>query len=474
MRSPIAALLLLFAIAFPLRAQDFDLVISKGRVIDPESGLDAVRNVAISGGVIRAISVETLTGRELVDASGLVVSPGFIDLHQHGQTLEDYRLKAADGVTSVFELEVGTADVDRWYAAREGGCPVHFGVSIGHIPVRMAVMGDAPSFLPGGKDRAAANLATDAQLAEMARQIEHGLRRGAVAVGFGLQYTPSATQWEVLEMFRVAAVYQASCHVHLRARGGREGSIEGLAEVVAASALTGAPLHVVHVQSSGGRWTPRLLTIISEARSRGLDVTTECYPYQAGMTDIRSALFDEGWQKRLEIDYPDLLWPPTGERLTPDSFARYRKTGGLVVAFTNPEEVVRAAVASPLTMIASDGLPGHPRNAGTYSRILGHYVREEKALSLTEALRKMTVMPAQRLEKRVPAMRNKGRVRVGADADLVLFNPATILDRATYEKPAITSTGIKHVMVGGVFVIKNGEPQAAAMPGRAIRAPLQN
>jgi N-acyl-D-aspartate/D-glutamate deacylase len=453
-------------------AQDFDLVIANGRVMDPESGLDAVRNVGVSQGTIRAISTEPLRGKTVIDAKGLVIAPGFIDLHQHGQTPEDYRFKAADGVTSALELEVGTADVDRWYAAREGKSLIHFGVSIGHIPTRMTVMGDTPAFLPGGKDKAAVKAASDEDLAELKRKIELGLKQGAVAVGFGVQYTPAASQWELLEMFRVAAKYQASCHVHVRARGDREGSIGGFAEVLAASALTGAPLHVVHAQSSGGRSTPKLLQMISEAQTRGLDVTTECYPYRAGMTDISSAIYDDGWQERLNTTYSDLLWPPTGERLTPETFAKYRKTGGLVVAFTNPEEVVRAAVASPLTMIASDGLPGHPRNAGTYARILGSYVREQKALTLMDALRKMSLMPAQRLEKRAPMMKNKGRVRVGADADLVVFDPAKILDQATFEKPAVTSTGIQHVLVNGVFVVKNGVLQDGVAPGHALRAPV--
>jgi N-acyl-D-aspartate/D-glutamate deacylase len=382
-------------------------------------------------------------------------------------------LEAADGVTSALELEVGTADVDRWYAAREGKSLIHFGVSIGHIPTRMTVMGDTPAFLPGSKDKAAMKTATDEELAELKRKLEHGLQRGAVAVGFGVQYTPAATQWELLEMFRVAAKFGASCHVHVRARGEREGSLAGFSEVLAASVLTGAPLHVVHAQSSGGRSTPKLLQLISEAQARGFDVTTECYPYPAGMTDISSAIYDDGWQERLGISPGDMLWPSTGERLTAETFAKYRKTGGLVVAFTNPEEVVQAAVANPLTMIASDGLPGHPRNAGTYARVLGLYVRGQKALTLMNALRKMSLMPAQRLEKCAPMMRNKGRIRMGADADLVVFDADNVLDKATFEKPAQFSDGIRFVFVNGVAVVKDGQGQSGVTPGSAIRAPIR-
>lgn len=456
-------------------AQDYDTVITNARLMDPASNLEAIRNLGIKEGAIAAISTEPLRGRATIDGKGLVVAPGFIDLHQHGQTQEDYRFKAMDGVTSALELEVGTGDVDRWYTEREGKSPIHFGVSIGHIPVRMAVMGDAPDFLPPAESKGANQVATENQIAELKQQIEHGLERGAVAVGFGIQYTPSATPWEILEMFRVAARYHASCHVHLRSKRDQdlERSISGLEEIIAAATITGAPLHVVHIQSSGGRSTARLLQMIEEARSHGLDVTTECYPYTAGMTDIKSAIFNEGWQNLMELNYHNLQWPATGERLTAESFARYRKIGGLVIAHTNPEEVVRAAVAHPLTMIASDGFLQHPRGAGTYARVLGRYARDAKALTLMDALRKMTIMPAQRLEQRAPMMKKKGRVQVGADADLVIFDADRVIDRSTYENAAQSSDGIKLVLVNGVVVVRDGQFQTGATPGRALRAPTR-
>ncbi|MBI4664501.1 MAG: amidohydrolase family protein [Verrucomicrobia bacterium] len=455
-------------------AQDFDLVIANGRVMDPASGLDAVRHLGVARGSIVAITETALTGRAVIDAQGLVVAPGFIDLHQHGQTQEDYRYKALDGVTTVLELEVGTADVARWYQEREQKSPIHFGVSVGHIQVRMAVMGDRPDFLPPAHANGAVQVATESQIEELKQQIERGLQQGAVAVGFGIQYTPSATPWEILEMFRVAAKHRASCHVHLRSKRDQdlERSISGLEEIIAAAAITGAPLHVVHVQSSGGRSTHRLLQMIEEARAHGLDATTECYPYAAGMTDIRSAIFDDGWQKLMGIDYQNLQWPATGERLTAESFARYRKIGGLVIAHTNPEEVVRLAVANPLTMIASDGFLQHPRGAGTYARVLGHYAREVKALSLMAALRKMTIMPAQRLEQRAPMMKKKGRIQVGADADLTIFDAERIIDRSTYEKPAQPSDGIRFVLVQGVPVVRDRQFQTSLTPGRAVRASI--
>ena len=413
----------------------------------------------------------------MIDARGLVVSPGFIDLHQHGQDEENYRFKAMDGVTTALELEVGTGDVDAWYAQREQKTLINYGVSAGHLGARMAALHEPAKFLPTGD--AARRAATDAEIEDMKQRLESGLKQGAVAVGFGIQYTPNASRWEILEMFRVAARYGASCHVHMRHAGVKEpgSSIQALEEVISAAAITGAPLHVVHIHSTGGPATPKLLQMIAEARARKLDVTTECYPYIAGMTDIKSAIFDEGWQEVFGIDYKDLQWAATGERLTKETFEKYRQVGGMVAVFSMTEEIVTAAIKSPLTMIASDGIlengKGHPRTAGTYSRVLGRYVREQGALTLMDALTKMTLMPAQRLERRVPSMRNKGRIRPGADADLTIFDPQTISDRSTFQNPAQYSDGIKFVIVNGVAIVKNGQLQPGVRPGLPVRAPVE-
>lgn len=457
-------------------AQIYDIVIQNGRVMDPESKLDGVRNVGIAGGKIRAITTQKLQGKTTIDAAGLIVAPGFIDLHAHGQDEENNHYQVMDGVTTALELEVGTADIDQWYAAREGKAPINFGASVGHVPVRMAVMHDPGKFLPSGD--AAHRPATEEEITECKRRIEQGLKRGALAVGFGIQYTPQASRWEILEMFRVAARSGAGCHVHMRNAGEREpaNSIQALEEVIAASASTGAPLHVVHITSNGLGATPKLLQIIGEARGKGLDVTTECYPYNAAMTEIQSAIFDEGWRQVLNVDYNAIEWVATGERLTAGSFARYRKTGGSVIMHAIPDSAVEIAVASPLTMIASDGLiqngKGHPRGSGTYARVLGHYVRETNTLTLMDALRKMTLMPAQRLERRVPTMKNKGRVRLAADADVTIFDPARVIDRSTFQEPANFSEGIQYVLVNGTIVVHNGQLRREVKAGRAVRAPI--
>ena len=457
--------------------ENYDVVITNGRVMDPESGLDAVRNVGIFAGKIRAISTSRLNGKITIDAKGLVVAPGFIDLHEHGQTDEKYRYQAHDGVTTSLELERGTDDVDGWYAAREGKSLINFGVSIGHIPVRMKVMHDPGTFLPVGD--AVHREATPEELAEINRSIETGLQRGALALGMGIAYTPAATRWEILEAFRSAAKYQASVHVHLRYGGLKEPETGFVAiqEVIADAAVTGAPLHVVHITSMGLKYTPQLIAMVADAQKRGLDVTTECYPYTASSTGLESAVFDEGWQERMGITYKDLMWSATGERLTPETFARYRKQGGNVVIFEIPDDAVRTAVTNPMVMIASDGVwtngpKIHPRGQGTYSRVLGYYVREEKALDLMTALRKMSFMPAQRLEKHAPAFRDKGRIRIGADADITVFDPDRVIDKATYEDPLEYSEGIQFVLVNGTLVLKDGKLVEGTFPGRAVRAPI--
>jgi dihydroorotase len=435
--------------------------------MDPESELDAVRNIGLSNGRIAVITTDAIAGRDTVDARGLVVAPGFIDLHAHGQTPETYRFYSLDGVTTALELELGTADVAAWYRERSVGERINYGVSIGHIKVRMAVMHDSGTVMPVGAG--AYQAASPAQIAEIAKRIAAGLGEGAVSIGAGFPYTPAATREELLAVFRVAAKNQTPVHVHIRP------GVSGLTEVLELAGVTHAPLHVVHINSAGLTETPAMLEMIGAARAHGRDVTTEAYPYDAGMTEIQSATIQDVYRTAPDARLAELEWPPTGERLNRGSFERYGKIGGPVVVHTNTEQMVTAAITSPLTTIASDAYwqngMGHPRTTGTFARILGRYVRETHALSLMDAVRKMTLMPAQRLEARVPGMRRKGRLRVGADADITIFDPATIIDRSTYREPSLAPVGIQHVLVNGLSVVANGQFVEGVAPGKAIRAP---
>jgi cytosine/adenosine deaminase-related metal-dependent hydrolase len=446
----------------------YDRVILGGRVIDPAANLDAVRNIGLLDGRIAVITTEALRGRDTVDARGLVVAPGFIDLHAHGQTPETYQFYSLDGVTTALELELGTSDVAAWYGERSGGERISYGVSIGHIKVRMSVMHDSGTWMPVGDG--AYRVASPAQIGEIAKDIEIGLGQGAVCIGAGFPYTPAATRDELLAVFRVAGRAKTPIHVHIRP------DVAGLNEALSLAAETNAPLQVVHINSAGLAETPVMLDMIRDARAHGQDVTTEAYPYAAGMTEIQSATIQDTYKAAPDERLTELEWPPTGERLNRESFERYSRIGGPVVVHTNTEQMVALAINSPLTIIASDAYwqngTGHPRTTGTFSRVLGRYVRVAHSLSLMEAIRKMTLMPAQRLEARVPAMRQKGRLSVGADADITIFDAARVLDRSTYREPSLPPVGIQHVIVNGVSVVANGRAVEGVAPGKPVRAPI--
>jgi dihydroorotase len=445
----------------------YDIVLRNGRVVDPASGLDAIRNVAIAGRKIAAISPGSLTGKVEIDATGLVVAPGFIDLHSHGQTPENYRYKAMDGVTSALELEVGVSPVSEWYRARQGTSLIHFGASAGHIPARMAVMKDSGGLLP--RDAAMNRPATADEQRAIETIVRRDLDEGGVGMGMGITYTPTAAPEEILGLFQLAARFKRPVFVHMR--GG--GVVAALQEVIADAIVSGAPLHVVHINSAATSRTPLALQMIDAARARGVDVTTEAYPYTASMTEIASAAY-ANWETREPEFFSRLLWPATGERLTRESFEKYRKQGGFVISFGNSEEMVRAAVAHPNVMIASDGIiengKGHPRGAGTYARVLGKYVRQDRALPLMEAIRKSALLPAERLETFCPEMRQKGRVQPGMDADLAVFDAARVIDKATFENAAQYSDGFRYVLVDGTFVVREGTLVDGVFPGQPIRA----
>lgn len=458
-------------------AQQFDVVIEGGRVMDPETGLDAARNVGIRNGTITSISTSPLSGRRVIHAAGLVVAPGFIDLHQHGQDLASQRVKAYDGVTTALEMEIGAPDVGQFLNSKDGRSLIHYGTTASHVAARSLIFG-AP--LPEGTILSKSGPATDQpatadQIIRIQQRLREQIDAGALGVGMGIQYTPGATRLEVIEMFRVAAERNLPVYTHMRSAGRVEpgSAIEAVEEVIGASAITGAALHIVHINSTCLRDSLECLSMIEGARARGLDVTTEAYPYIAGMTAVNSALFNPGWREKLGIDYGNLVMPDTGEHLTKERFDELHASTKQqwVLVFANTQEIVDAIIPHPLIMIASDGAEGHPRNAGTYSRVLAQYVREKKTLTLMDALRKMTLMPAQMLERSTPAARKKGRLQEGADADIVVFDPATIADRSTFEKPMEPSVGVKYLLVGGTAVIEDGKSVADVYPGKAILGP---
>ena len=473
--------------AVPRDRGPFDLVITGGHVMDPETGLDAVRSVGIRDGQVAAVVAGPLEGAETLDATGLVVAPGFIDLHAHGQDLVSSRYQARDGVTTALELEIGVYPVERWYSRREGRALLNYGASVSHQSARQLAMGshfsrinaEGTFSLGETRDETLYRAATVDEVRRVAVLMEQGLEEGALGFGFGLSYTPGASHEELFDLFGVAARHKVAAYIHLRPlddfrRGGRLAPFQ---EVVANAAATGASVHVVHVNSTAGDAAEDALELIRGARTRGLDITMEAYPYTASASLIESALFDD-WEDRPDESYQTLQWVETGERLTRETFEQYRRQGGFVIMHGRSEATNEWVASQPDVIVASDGIPfsegrAHPRGAGTFARILGHYVRERQALSLMDAVRKMTLLPAQRLEQVAPQMARKGRVQAGADADLTLFDPDQVIDRATYDSPDQYSDGVVHVIVGGTFVVRDSTLVEGVMPGEAIRGSSQ-
>jgi dihydroorotase len=452
-----------------------DLVLVGGRVMDPETQLDAVRNVVIEDGRITAITTERPSGGTTIDVSGLVVAPGFIDLHAHGQDMVSNRFQAADGVTTSMDLEIGMFPVKAWYESRKGEALINYGVTVSHVAARYAALegGDRSDLIAFNEAAfgcdSAREPATDQEVDGILTLLEEGLREGALGVGFGITYTPGSTHREIFRAFRMAAGQGAPVFVHMRSSALMGGDrLAPIQEVLANAAATGASLHIVHINSSTDESARAAIELIRAAREGGLDVTTESYPYTAGSTLIESALFDN-WNS----DYSLLQWAATGERLTAETYKHYREQGGMVIIHGRSEETSEWLVRQSDIIVASDGIsfrngPAHPRGAGTYSKILGYYVRERKALDLMTALRKMTLMPARRLESIAPQMKRKGRVQVGADADLTIFDPGTVRDKATYTDSMQFAVGIRQVLVGGELVVRDGELVEGVAPGQPI------
>lgn len=463
---------------------EYDIVLVGGRVIDPETKLDAIRNVAIINDRIAQISSEPLKGKQEINVSGLVVAPGFIDLHVHGRTNTEQEYQLHDGLTTALELEWGIENLKEWYATRQSKALINYGASVcwpyerfkaldkykdsvsklfeASIKGKSSIERLTNTILPA----AAAQLNTE-EMNKTLDNIKSSLGEGGIGIGVPIGYLPKTNPKEMYKVFQLAGELNVLVFTHVR-----NPDIISIQEAIADAALTNAPLHIVHINSMALGNIQLSLDMVKEAQKRGIDVTTELYSYTAASTGLQSAMFSDGWQDRLGIGYGDLQWVATGERLNKEKFDSYRKSGGVVIMHMMKPEWIRTGIAEPGVIIASDGMPyaklAHPRTGGTFSRVLGKYVREEKVIDLMTAIEKMTLLPAKRLENIAPMMRFKGRLQIGADADITIFNPNTIIDKGTFENGPAFSQGIEYVIVNGVVALRNGKTVDNVFPGQPV------
>ena len=461
-----------------------DLAIMGARIIDPETSVDAVSNVGIRNGVIKTITIEPLQAAEVIDGRGQVLSPGFIDIHSHSPTLLGQHLSLLDGVTTQLDLEAGAWPVTAYGDHFTGGAQLNYGASVSHAAIRWKVINgiDQPYVFVGTKPaqlpiEAWTTPTTSIQLDEIRKALERGLQDGGLGIGVLLDYMKDAISPEELRLiFETAGAFQQPVTIHVRR--GMPGDPDGLDEVLSLALETKAPTLICHITHSAMGGLSEWLAKIDAANVAGAQVTTETLSWPAGGTGINADVFRlRDWRAIFDIDYSDVQWVETGEWLTEETFKRYQQEQpyGMVNHHYVKEAWIEQALQWPGMIVSSDALPAmslsqktNPNIAGTYSRLLGHYARDRNTLSLMEAIGRATINPTRWLEKSSETFKRKGRLQIGADADLVLFDPEKILPGAAYGNPYQPSIGIGWVIVGGKVVVAEGQRVEGHYPGKRI------
>lgn len=481
--------------------------------MDPESGLDAIRNIGVKDGKIALITDQAIHGIEAIDATGHVVAPGFIDGHCHAAN-DAYAVKCGlrDGKTTQMDLELGAWPVDGWYGRMEGRAQANYGATVGHFAIRDDVFSNV-TYKTGNmvlepwrsKDQWSVHKSSPEELKKILEKVEQGLNQGALGVGTPIGYAiDGLSSVEVSEVWRLAGEHGRFATVHGRFSSfalPTEGLL-GLLEAMACATMHGAGLLMHHFHAQVLSQVEDMARIVDQARAKGAKVLLEMYPYTYGSSIISADyLRPDSYSKQMGHSYEDIFLVLTGQPLTKETYDQALKTNPMT--FILFEHCVEADMVKALTWpsvcLGSDGMPysddkqsrdaegvitvpfdfpddkaiAHPRGAGTYAKAF-RYVREQKLMPLMTAVAKSSYLLAKFMEEcGVPQMAFKGRIKVGADADLTIFNPDTITDNATRQHGALPSSGIPFVIVNGVPVVKNSVVLEGVYPGKPIRNPVK-
>ncbi|SHG97268.1 amidohydrolase family protein [Ferrimonas marina] len=492
-------------------AAPYDLVINHGHVIDPETELSDVRHLGIKDGTIVSVSETPLQGSTSIDAKGLVVTPGFIDLHAHGMEVNDLRMQAMQGVTTALEMESGVLPIGRWYDIQaEKALPIHYGAAAAWTFARSAAfMQVEPEPTVAYFQQAQQHnnwieqLADEEHQARILSLVQTGLDEGALGIGVNAGYAPGHGRKEFYQIAKMGADNDVGTFVHTRYASviERQSTFEAVQELIANAMILNSRMHLHHVNSTSLKDIDSIIEMLDAALEQGAPVTIGAYPYGAASTVIGAAMFrSPDWRARMQSSAE--AFQLGDERLTEEKFESVREQapGTFVVWHFLDEEkpkelaVLDRSIKHPSVLIESDAMPwmrftdggietysgdewplpadvfSHPRSAGAFAKVLRSYVRERQLMSLEEAVAKMTLAPAQVMDY-VPQMRKKGRIQPGMDADIVVFDPETIADRATFQAPNQTAVGVHSLVVNGERVIDNGVLDTQSRAGQPIRRP---
>lgn len=434
-------------------------LIRGGRVIDPANRVDAYLNLLIEDGRIAWAGEGEPAADEVIDATGRIVAPGFIDIHMHEDPVgEDGKIEYSIfenmlrmGVTTAVGGNCGINEydpVEYMNIVDRDGAPVNVAMLAGHEYFRRKA---------GATDKYA--LAAEDQKIALVKGIQKALESGCLGLSFGLRYVPGVDEDE---FHRCAACCQPEKKlITAHVRDDADYIFESIDEVAKAGEKFGVPVQISHIGSMGGfGQMEAVLRQVDAYKLNGLDIGMDCYPYCAFSTEVGATTYDDGWMERYRCDYSVLEFSEgkyKGQRATAETFAEMRRDCPeyLTVCHVMKPEDIDCAYRYPGVMVASDGIldhgQGHPRAAGTFPRFIAEYVRSGR-VELYTAIEKMSAMPAHRL-----GLAKKGRLNVGADADVVIFDPECIADRATFAEPMLAPVGIDCVLIAGKTAAKNCE-----------------